>query len=139
MKKISLILLLLTSTAAYSEDTLYSVYSDFRNTPITDIKNNIYNYFNKDVYSAIDFNDPQELELLSFSSRMKQELQHFETTNTNRGCLTITGNDQNNEPMAFNITYSSKEQKWVIQNINVLLADVAEDLPQEACCPDKTD
>jgi hypothetical protein len=54
---------------------------------------------------------------------MAKPLQHQELITGNSGCLTVVGQDNEQQPMQFNLAYRSENDKWLIDQVHVVFLE----------------
>lgn len=140
MKQISFLLIIFLASCVSIKDEhnnkLHSKYQMY----LTEInKNNIRQlftkYFSVDLLGTESINDPEITDQLLFKKYMNTYYNHIEKTSNNKGCLTINGFDDENEPVAFNLEYILYNGKWLINDIHILFLDYKSKFSEVARCP----
>ncbi|MEJ2630599.1 MAG: hypothetical protein P8011_05355 [Acidihalobacter sp.] len=123
------------SLTAKKSPQLFQSYSNYRySTNDKNIKIVAKNYFSKSLLGK-DYKTNKDAESqLLFKSYMSKIATHYEAIYGENGCLVINGYDKENAPVIFKLTYILSDGKWLINNIDVVLAENKNDFVNTAKC-----
>lgn len=128
--------ILISCITIKSESALFAQYSKyFSETNKENIKKIHFKYFSRDLLGSESIDDPEVIDQLLFKSYMKAPYNYFEIIKIDKGCLTINGYDESNEPVAFNLEYVLLNNRWLINNIHILFLDDKSKFSKVAKCP----
>lgn len=65
---------------------------------------------------------------------MAKPLQHKGLVNGNTGCLAVVGQDNEQQPLQFNLSYSAKNDNWLIDQIHVVFLEQVSELQSITNC-----
>ena len=136
---ISLVLILFSSSCSFANNsqssTLYSTFLKYENT-VNEI--NIIevaaDFFSSEILKRSGEDDSYTEQLL-FKAYMTTKDSHFEKVNTEQGCLTINGYDEDNAPIIFSLKYIPNNESWLIDEIHIAYFDSEKDFTKSAKCP----
>lgn len=128
--------LLISCETIKKESTLYARYIEYSTEVKKENIKALYSkYFSRNLLEVEDIDDLEVIDQLLFKNYMKTSYNYFEKKRGNKGCVTINGFDEENEPIAFNLEFISLNGKWLINNIHVLLLDKESKFSNVAKCP----
>jgi len=118
------------------DEVLYSNFLDYKsNITRGNIIESSPNFFSKQLLDKLNLTSSEVTEQLLFKNYMAKQINNIEIIGDSFGCLTVNGYDLENMPMSFNLKYIEVEQRWLIDEINVLFANNEADLSKVPKCP----
>ncbi len=133
---LSLVLFLGGCATYKSELTLYSTFVDYKSNLSSDNINEVSpEFFSDKLLSKLKLDSSEIIDQLLFKNYMIKELNHFEIIGNDFNCLTINGYDTENMPISFNLKYIDSNERWLIDEINVLFVSEEVEFSKIAKCP----
>jgi len=115
---------------------LFQAYSQYKTaTNGENIKELAERYFTPSLLGESHPTNPDATRQLLFKNYMASEDSHFEKSDSQEGCLTINGYDEDKEPVIIRLKYVSDQEGWLIDEIHIALVESRDDFSKEARCP----
>ncbi|WP_215396385.1 hypothetical protein [Rheinheimera oceanensis] len=69
------------------------------------------------------FSDTSVTQQLLFKNMMAKPLQHQELITGNSGCVAVVGQDNEQQPLQFNLAYRAENDSWLIDQVHVVFLE----------------
>ena len=115
--------LVLLGCSAIKPVSLYQTYTDYSQQMNSDnVSKLAAAYFSPQLLPE-SFADASLTQQLLFKNMMVRPLQHKELVTGNTGCLAVVGQDNEQQPLQFNLAYSAKDDSWLIDQVHVVFLE----------------
>ena len=115
--------LALIGCAATKPVSLYQTYTDYSQQMNSEnVQQLAPAYFSPNLLPA-SFADASVTQQLLFKNMMAKPLQHKELATGNTGCLAVVGQDNEQQPLQFNLAYRAENNSWLIEQIHVVFLE----------------
>jgi len=139
MKNVSLffIYFIVLSCATMSEEVdLYEYYNNY----VRYIKTNntlfAETMLSKQLREKIKLSDKDDFPILSgFPGVLSEVKNHYQSFESNKGCLSINGYDENSAPVSLYIEYSNENNQWLVAYVEIFYPDTAKEFKNFGVCP----
>ncbi len=137
---ISIATILLVASCATTNRTppiLFQTYSQYKeSTNEKNIKKLATIYFSQSLLGENYLTNPDATSQFLFKNYMTSTVNHYEKLNSQNGCLTINGYDEEKAPLIFSLKYIFKDGHWLIDKIHVVFIENINNFSKEAKCPE---
>ena len=116
-------LLVLIGCTATKPVSLYQTYTDYSNQMNSEnVEQLAPVYFSSNLLPT-SYNDASVTQQLLFKNMMAKPLQHQELITGNSGCVAVVGQDNEQQPLQFNLAYRAKNDSWLIDQVHVVFLE----------------
>mgnify|MGYP000400938159 CR=1 FL=1 len=127
-------ILALIGCAATKPVSLYQTYSDYSQQMNSEnVQQLAPTYFSSNLLPK-SFADASVTQQLLFKNMMAKPLQHNELVTGNTGCLAVVGQDNEQQPLQFNLAYRAQNDSWLIDKVHVAFLEQFTELPAITNC-----
>lgn len=114
---------------------LYDAYQIYANSVDSDnVRQQAADFFSEKVIGTVPLAADASVEQLLFRNYMADIRDHYESVQKQYGCLTVNGYDDDKQPVQFNLGYRYQSERWLIDDIHVLLLDSEEGFDNNSHC-----
>jgi len=125
------------ATTYRAPPVLFQTYSQYNeSTDVNNIKEVANIYFSQSLLGKNYVTNPDATSQLLFKDYMIAIANHYEQVNSQNGCLTINGYDEEKAPLIFSLKYILNNGRWLIDKIHVVFIESKNDFSKEAKCPE---
>ena len=114
--------------------SLYQTYTDYSQQMNSDNVQQLAPAYFSPTLLPDSFADTSVTQQLLFKNMMAKPLQHKELISGNTGCLAVVGQDNEQQPLQFNLAYSAKNDSWLIDQVHVVFLEQFTDLQAITNC-----
>ncbi len=116
-------LLALIGCAATKPVSLYKTYTDYSSQMNSEnVEQLAPVYFSSNLLPQ-SFSDTSVTQQLLFKNMMAKPLQHQELITGNSGCVAVVGQDNEQQPLQFNLAYRAENDSWLIDQVHVVFLE----------------
>ena len=115
--------LALIGCAATKPVSLYQTYTDYSNQMNSEnVEQLAPAYFSSNLLPT-SYSDASVTQQLLFKNMMAKPLQHQELITGNSGCVAVVGQDNEQQPLQFNLAYRAENDSWLIDQVHVVFLE----------------
>ena len=116
-------LLVLLGCTATKPVSLYQTYTDYSNQMNSEnVEQLAPAYFSSNLLPT-SYSDASVTQQLLFKNMMAKPLQHKELITGNSGCVAVVGQDNEQQPLQFNLAYRAENDSWLIDQVHVVFLE----------------
>ncbi|MEH8016368.1 hypothetical protein MN202_03930 [Rheinheimera muenzenbergensis] len=116
-------LLALIGCAATKPVSLFQTYTDYSSQMNAEnVEQLAPIYFSSNLLPQ-SFSDASVTQQLLFKNMMAKSLQHKELITGNSGCVAVVGQDNEQQPLQFNLAYRAENDSWLIEQVHVVFLE----------------
>ena len=125
------------ATTYRAPPVLFQTYSQYKESTNENNINEVANiYFSQSLLGEDYLTNLDATSQLLFKDYMITTDNHYEQVNSQNGCLTINGYDEEKAPLIFSLKYILNNGHWLIDKIHVVFIESKNDFSKEAKCPE---
>ena len=116
-------LLVLLGCTATKPVSLYQTYTDYSNQMNSENVEQLAPVYFSSSLLPKSFSDSSVTQQLLFKNMMAKPLQHQELITGNSGCVAVVGQDNEQQPLQFNLAYRAENDSWLIDQVHVVFLE----------------
>lgn len=125
------------ASVAQKQDTLYGSFERYsRAIADGDIVARRREFFIPSMLETLNVNSENGRFQLKIGQYVRYEFSHYEKFELNRGCLTMNGRDEDNNPTSLFLEYQENDGAWLISSTYIYVQEKP-DFSEKALCPDE--
>jgi hypothetical protein len=127
-------LLVLIGCTATKPVSLYQTYTDYSNQMNAENVEKLAPVYFSSSLLPKSFSDSSFTQQLLFKNMMAKPLQYQELITGNSGCVAVVGQDNEQQPLQFNLAYRAENNSWLIDQVHVVFLEQSIELQPITNC-----
>lgn len=116
-------MLALIGCAATKPVSLYQTYTDYSSQMNAENVEQLAPVYFSSSLLPQSYSDTSVTQQLLFKNMMAKPLQHQELITGNSGCVAVVGQDNEQQPLQFNLAYRAENDSWLIDQVHVVFLE----------------